>query len=223
MEQLQGRWVIDKALSTGTDDVLKLQGVPWALRKAISFVTITFDITLYTTSNTSNEPAPMTPPATVIEIQITPTGGLPGTKEIRVLDWSEQEQTDFAFGTTRYATGFVTGKRDDKGDMYPDIVMKRKVSSEKVQRFLRGEVLEDGTASKWFLGNGLGSGEEAVWVHTFKKSVPEKWTVEQVWGFEEIDGNLYHAQRFVAVDKKGGYVLGRALYKRLDDRLGQER
>ncbi|KAL2846407.1 hypothetical protein BJY01DRAFT_263356 [Aspergillus pseudoustus] len=217
MDQLKGRWVIDKALSTGTEGILKLQGVPWALRKAVNLVTITLDIGIY--PKTTETTQTTTPPPTVIEIQVTPTGGLPGTKEIRILDWSELEQTDFAFGTTKHATGFVKGSAGNLGNVYPDIEMKREAGSEKAKRFLRGEILEDGTPSKWFVPSSPadgGAGEEAVWVHTFIRSVPEKWTVEQVWGFEEVDGNVCHARRFVAVDKKGDYVLGRALYKKLD-------
>ncbi|CEN59236.1 hypothetical protein ASPCAL01688 [Aspergillus calidoustus] len=196
MEQFRGRWVIDKARSTGTDGILKLQGVPWALRKAVSVVTVTLDVTLFpkaspnATNGTATE-SERTPPVTGIEIQITATGGLAGTKHLHVLDWM-----------------------DDNDDVYPDIQMKREVADGKGRRFLRGEILEDGTASKWSVGDG--APEEASWVHTFIWSVPEKWTLEQVWGFEEIDGHLCHARRFVAVDKQGEYVLGRAIYKRVE-------
>ncbi|KAJ0415816.1 hypothetical protein BJY00DRAFT_292934 [Aspergillus carlsbadensis] len=223
MEQFRGRWVIDKARSTGTDGILKLQGVPWALRKAVNMVTVTLDVTVHPgtsphatngTGTESETTAPAT--ATVIEIQVTATGGLAGTEERHVLDWSEQDHSDYVFGTTKHTTGLVSGKPDAKGNMYPEFEMRREVGDGKARRFLRGEILEDGTVSKWFVGGG--GPEEVGWVHTFIRSVPEKWTVEQVWGFEQIDGHMCHARRFVAVDKQGEYVLGRAIYKKVEGR-----
>ncbi|KAL3459344.1 hypothetical protein BJX64DRAFT_205569 [Aspergillus heterothallicus] len=221
MERLQGRWIINKTLSTGTEGILKLQGVPWALRKAVSLVTITLDVAIYpktTTTSAETDPASTTKPPTIIDLQITATGGLPGAKELRVLDWSEQDQSDFAFGTTKHRTGLVKGNPDAAGNWYPDIEMKNDPGSDEARRFLRGEILEDGSPSTWLVRST--DPEEEAWVHTLIRSVPEKWTVEQVWGFEEIDGQLYHARRFVAVNLKGEYALGRALYKRADDCSG---
>jgi hypothetical protein len=146
-------------------------------------VAVTLDVSLYpktspnAPSGITNESEP-TPPATVMEIQVTATGGLAGTKEFHIFDWSEQDHSDYVFGASKHITGLVSVKVDDNGNVYPDIQMKREVADERARRFLRGEILEDGTASKWSVGGGLP--EDAAWVHTFIQSVPEKWTVEQV-------------------------------------------
>jgi hypothetical protein len=149
----------------------------------VSVVTVTLDVTLFpkTSPNAMNGTATeseRTPPVTGIEIQITATGGLAGTKHLHVLDWSEQDHSDYVFGASKHITGLVSGTVGDNDYVYPDIQMKREVADEKGRRFLRGEILEDGTASKWSVGDG--APEEASWVHTFIWSVPEKWTLEQV-------------------------------------------
>jgi hypothetical protein len=149
----------------------------------VNLVTVTLDVTMYpkTSPNAPNGITTETdtsPPATAMEIQVTATGGLAGTKEFHILDWSEQDHSDYVFGASKHITGLVRGKIDDNGDVYPDIQMKKEVADDKARRFLRGEILEDGTASKWSVGGG--APEQASWVHTFIQSVPEKWTVEQV-------------------------------------------
>jgi hypothetical protein len=75
-------------LSERTDNILKLQGVGWLLRTTIGAATITLDIKQH-----ENESG-----ATQIEIEQTGTGGMKGTKEFRVLDWSERGHSDFIFG-----------------------------------------------------------------------------------------------------------------------------
>lgn len=63
--------------------------------------------------------------------------------------------------------------------------------------FLRGEKLKDGSPSQFLDDEHVQS-----WVVNQDKGYG--WTAEQVWGFEEIDGQRYHTRRVVA--RKGDKV-----------------
>ncbi|KAL2869755.1 uncharacterized protein BJX67DRAFT_320944 [Aspergillus lucknowensis] len=234
MEHIQGRWVMDKTRSTSVDAILKLQGISWPLRKTLSLVTMYLDISMYpddddTATKTNDAGAGTRARATVIDVYQTATGGLKGTRERRVLDWSVQKHWDYVFGSATHETGFLEGKADGQGNVYPDVEMRTTIpgddegAKEKAKRFLRGEIREDGSGSTWFIpdrAQGASEGSKGVWVQTFVQSVPARWTVEQVWGFEQVDGHLYHSRRLVAVNAKGELVLGRLLYRLLEDRSG---
>lgn len=78
----------NKTLSDDTDDILKLQGVSWFKRRAISMFTLTLVVKHYTDDAGVEH----------IDIGQTLSGGIPGTDEDRTLDWQERNESDDIFG-----------------------------------------------------------------------------------------------------------------------------
>ena len=77
----------NKTLSDPTDEILTLQGVSWFKRKIIAVGTVTLYVKHYKTDNVEN-----------VDIDQTITGGIPGTREERILDWVSREKSDSLFG-----------------------------------------------------------------------------------------------------------------------------
>ncbi|KAJ7861606.1 hypothetical protein B0H13DRAFT_2072711 [Mycena leptocephala] len=90
---LSGKFTMNKAMSGDTDTILKLQGISWVKRTAISMATVTLAIKHYKSDEGVEK----------IDIDQTITGGIPGTREERTLSWTERSTEDGLFG-------FVTGK-----------------------------------------------------------------------------------------------------------------
>ncbi|KAL4880580.1 hypothetical protein BJY04DRAFT_219051 [Aspergillus karnatakaensis] len=220
MEAYTGNWV--------------LQGISWPIRKAINLTTPHLEITIH------SDPTSGATSSTTI---YTLGGGLAGATEIRVFDWSEQPHKDYIFGVCRvrsrvvYALDSRLGSSVQEGIVervsggYPDFEMQTKIKDgidrDKVWMFLRGEDAGGETRSVCAVSVGLGEkdGEEgsssgvrsasrATWVQTFLSSLTEGWTLEQIWGFEEIDGVLHQVRRAVAANAKGQYALARQVFKR---------
>ncbi|ELR07356.1 hypothetical protein VC83_07031 [Pseudogymnoascus destructans] len=99
---LNGQWVLNKALSDETEPVLSLQGVGWLMRKAIGLATITLSISEKVENG-----------VTVIDIESTGTGGIQGTAEHRVLDWIEHAHEDHVFGSLTSQTKWLDNKGAD--------------------------------------------------------------------------------------------------------------
>ncbi len=78
----------NKSLSDDTDEILRLQGVSWFMRKLISSVTITLYVKQYKDANGDEH----------IDIEQIGTGGFKGNYEQRILTWSEREADDRVFG-----------------------------------------------------------------------------------------------------------------------------
>lgn len=78
----------NKSLSDSTDEVLRLQGVSWIKRRAISYATITLYIKHYKDDEGIEH----------IDIDQKLTGGISGTTEKRTLIWKERENDDHLFG-----------------------------------------------------------------------------------------------------------------------------
>ncbi|KAL4915989.1 hypothetical protein BDW62DRAFT_212286 [Aspergillus aurantiobrunneus] len=201
MDQFAGIWVMNKSLCTGVDGILKLQGISWPLRKTINLASLRLNITVYL-DDTSG--------AIVVDDQQTLTGGLKGARERRVLDWTRQNHKDDIFGSCQHQSRAAAA---EEGQGFPTIEMQTKVSDDKAEKFLRGEIGEDGKASGWCKprSSDAASGDD-VWLHTFVRNSGTGWTAEQVWGFEEINGKIYHTRRVVAADSKGQYAMGRLVY-----------
>lgn len=70
------------------EEILRLQGVSWVLRKAITLATVTLLIKHYSDKRGVER----------IEITNTLTGGIPGTTELSVLDWTDLPHEDYVFG-----------------------------------------------------------------------------------------------------------------------------
>lgn len=83
----------NKSLSDNAEEILRLQGVPWFKRRAISMFTLTLYIK-HTTDEAGVEH---------IDVDQTLSGGISATSENRTLDWTERDEVDDVFGP-------VTGK-----------------------------------------------------------------------------------------------------------------
>lgn len=80
-------FVQNKSLSDDNDEILRLQGVGWMTRKAISIATLYLDVNHFTEDGIEQ-----------IIIDQTITGGIKGTKEHRKFDWVERPHEDHIFG-----------------------------------------------------------------------------------------------------------------------------
>ncbi|KAL2827180.1 hypothetical protein BDW59DRAFT_179196 [Aspergillus cavernicola] len=208
MEGLAGPWVMDKGLSSGVDAILKIQGISWPLRKAVGLASIRLNISIYPDDKETSSGA------TVIDVLQTATGGLAGTRERRIMDWTAQDHTDYIFGPCKHCSCFVHGSAsvENDGGVYPEFEVQTQSVDEKARRFLRGEIFEDGSSSVWVVSQSGRSDDKDVWVHTFVQNVDSEWTAEQVWGFEDIHGKKYHTRRLLVSNAKG-HVMGRLVYR----------
>ncbi|KAJ5383663.1 hypothetical protein N7517_001574 [Penicillium concentricum] len=137
IENLNGHWVLNKDRSSETDPILKLQKVPWLIRKAFKLATIYIQITQYQTSET-------TQPSTHINFLQTATAGLAATKEERVLDWKISDHEDYFFGQVQAQSEFVHGVTDEDGVLRPGFEMQTANDNIEIKRYLRGEIEADG-------------------------------------------------------------------------------
>ncbi|KAF7715394.1 Uncharacterized protein PECH_002805 [Penicillium ucsense] len=211
IKNLNGSWVMDSTLSDPADPILSLQGMSWFLRKALPYATVTLHVNEYADSTN--------PQVYHIDIDQVITGGIQGSKEHRQLDWQEREHVDNIFGSLRGKSRFLRGSKADDGQVRPAVEFQTQVgdaeSDARIQRFLRGETLLDGSAAEGFIvdeeGAEFGEGE-GLWMQSFVVNDSNGWTAEQIWGFEIIDGQRRHTRR-VAVTKGKKVELARLVYK----------
>lgn len=100
------------------------------------------------------------------------------------MNWTEREHKDHIFGTVVGKSRFFRGSKGADGKVRPNVDVQTNVQDEKVRRFLRGEILADGTEVEGFLveeptGDDLGEGE-GLWLQSFVRNVDSGWTAEQV-------------------------------------------
>ncbi|KAE8140880.1 hypothetical protein BDV38DRAFT_279857 [Aspergillus pseudotamarii] len=192
---LNGNWTINRSLTGETDHILKLQGIPWLLRKALAVVTVHINITTYETNESETGK-----PITNIDCNQTTSGRLAGTTEKRRLTWENKEHEDYFFGKVQGRSEFVHGAPDKGGHVRPEFELQIDVDdAQEIKRFLRGETHIDSRDGAGFLceeSNG-------AWVHTFERSVSSGWASEQIWGFELIDNKRYFTRRAAVVDAGG--------------------
>jgi len=82
-----GTFVMNKALSDPTDEILRLQGLSWWTRKAIGLATITLYVKHYKDDEGTEH----------IDIDQRGTGGI-GSTELRTLNWEPRPVEDRIFG-----------------------------------------------------------------------------------------------------------------------------
>ncbi|RHZ74721.1 hypothetical protein CDV55_109057 [Aspergillus turcosus] len=216
IKNLNGEWTMEKNLSDPFEPVLTLQGISWAVRKAISFATVTLVVKEY----------PDSEDAKVVHVDIDQvlTGGLKGTSEKRISDWVDREHQDHIFGKILGRSRLIRGSKGDDGKVRPAVDINTEIDDPKVKQFLRGEILIDGSPCEGFLvdneGEEYGEGE-GLFLQSFVVNQDEGygWTAEQIWGFETINGQRYHTRR-VVVAKDGEFKLARLVYdyvKKLDE------
>jgi hypothetical protein len=151
----------------------------WVLRKALSYATVTLHVKEY-----ADEVNPL---VYHIDADQTITGGISGTSERRQLDWERRDHTDSIFGTLHGRSRLIRGVKGADGKVRPAVEIQTKVNDaaadEKVAKFLRGEILADGSASEGFLvddeGAEFGEGE-GLYVQSWVVNEESGWTAEQV-------------------------------------------
>ncbi|KXG48120.1 uncharacterized protein PGRI_019900 [Penicillium griseofulvum] len=222
IESLSGHWVLvntlssledifqsshylqNKDLSSETDPILKLQKVPWLLRKAFGFATIHIQITQYPTPSTTSL-------STNIDFLQTSTASLAPTKEERILDWKILHHEDYFFGQIQGQSEFVRGVTDADGSIRPEFKIQTENATSKIKLFLRGEIEADGSKFAGFIVEDCSNPGLGLWVHTFERNVKAEWTAEQIWGFEMFGGERYFSRRIVVMTK-GEYICGRIVF-----------
>jgi len=178
LKDLSGQWVLDKTLSDDTDPILQLQGVGYLTRKAIAWATITLHVKQYSEAGVVH-----------IDIDQTATGGIKGTTELRVLNWSEKSHKDHLFGEVKGRSRWtdVGAEGWDALDSY----------------------LKEG----WLTGDSEKSGPNGeVHVQSWVENTKDGWIANQIWGFIEIEGTRYYARR-VVVTKGDKALKVRMVYK----------
>ncbi|KAJ5169762.1 uncharacterized protein N7500_002545 [Penicillium coprophilum] len=212
IQNLSGKWEMDSTHSNPTDPLLSLQGMGWVMRKALSYATVTIYVKQYADAEN--------PSLTHIDAQQVITGGIQGTKEERKLDWEEREHVDHIFGKLKGRSRFIAGAKSEDGAVRPVIEIQTKAGSAdsdaKVQKFLTGETLIDGSKSEGFLAEE----GEGAFLHSWVVNEENGWTAEQVWGFETVGGERRHTRRIV-ISKGGKVATGRLVYA-FKDRKSEE-
>jgi hypothetical protein len=181
----------NKTLSDDSDDILKLQGLSWFKRRAISMFTLTLGVKHYT-DEAGNEH---------IDVEQTLSGGIKGSNEDRILDWEARGEVDDIFGA-------VIGK-------------SKKVKAEEVEdEFLKSgwteDTFEDGLvlAIDWSdtAKSGMDWRAEMVRLYSFLSLVVPH--ILQTWGFEVLNGERRHARRlkFTSSNKKDGPIFKHLYY-----------
>jgi hypothetical protein len=218
IKNLNGEWTLDKSVSNDADPVLALQGMSWLTRKAIGLATLTLKVHQY--------PDSANPTVINIDIDQIATGGIKGTSEKRITDWTARPHTDHIFGNVEGQSRVVRGTTGADGKVRPNLDVSTKVGNDaddaKVGRFLRGEILADGSETEGFLVEALGEeyGDgEGLYIQNFvvNKDAGYGWTAEQVWGFEIVQGERRYTRRIV-VAKDGKYQMIRFVYSFLKHR-----
>ncbi|KAF8832219.1 hypothetical protein HHX47_DHR1002023 [Lentinula edodes] len=85
---ISGKFVMNKSLSDSTEEILRLQGIGWFKRKIIANGTLYLSIRHYKGDDGSEH----------IDIDQTLSPGGMGSREERILDWSERSKEDSLFG-----------------------------------------------------------------------------------------------------------------------------
>ncbi|KAI9513039.1 hypothetical protein F5148DRAFT_1145635 [Russula earlei] len=170
---LSATWVMNKTLSDDTDEILRLQGLSWFTRRAIGLATITLYVQHYKDDDGVER----------IDIDQRLTGGIPGTAENRILDWTFREHEDHLFGA-------VLGK-------------SRRAKLDQVEN----EFLKNG----W-----LPDTEEHGVINSYVKSDTPKsgttWIAEQIWGFEEINGERRYVRHIDFIGPENEHLQARLVY-----------
>jgi hypothetical protein len=118
---------------------------------------------------------------------VSVASGLSTTKEDRTLDFEDRDHNDKIFGKLRGRSRLI------KGAEYERIIAG---GTDEDSTFLKGLKLKDGKESKFLVDELL---------QTYVKNVDGgNWVAEQVWGFEEINGERRHTRRVVS--RKGDKV-----------------
>ncbi|KAL4972350.1 hypothetical protein BDW66DRAFT_154815 [Aspergillus desertorum] len=189
IRNLTGDWVIDKSKSSNIDGALKLQGIGWLRRKAVTSGTITLKTAHHIEAHNGKQPVPR------LMMQQGLRGIFPKVAQTRSLDWSAHEQVDAVSGAAiTVRSRHVRGIEGDGSRAKP---------------LLQVETSAVGAKEKADIGAFLSAavsvpeigGEEArekAFVQDYIVCESGGWTAEQIWAVERIDGSLFQTCRAVA-------------------------
>lgn len=148
----------------------------WMTRKALNMATITLQV--------HSHADPADPKLLHVDIDQVVTGGIKGTSEHRTTDWTPRVHEDHIFGKVEGQSRLFRGVKGDDGKVRPNVDIQTQTDDEKVKKFLRGEVLADGSPTEGFLvdadGEEYGEGE-GLYLQNFVKNLDSGWTAEQVF------------------------------------------
>ncbi|KAK4205233.1 hypothetical protein QBC40DRAFT_190185 [Triangularia verruculosa] len=180
---LNGKWIMNKTLSTPIEPGLALQGIGWVTRKLVGAATVTLSISQFA-APPSPPAEPSAAPVTHVEIEQTGTGGMKGSTEKRCADYVFRDHSDWLFGHVKGQSKWIS-------------------TSEITDDFLKSGWIET-DAEK-----GGPEGETHLLSHV--ESYDNGWTATQIWGFKECsDGKRRYARNVVIA--KGGERVELQLY-----------
>ncbi|KAL2827586.1 hypothetical protein BDW59DRAFT_160230 [Aspergillus cavernicola] len=206
IRNLTGDWTIDKARTDNLDAALKLQGIGWLRRKAVTSGTITLNITQTTDSNS---------PVTNLMMQQGLRGIFPGVEQTRALNWTDHEQVDSVSGAGIVVRSrFVRGVKDGDAKVKPVFEVETDSPKNKsdVESFLGTPV------SVRDLGEKDGEGEESLEKAFVQDSITcadSGWTAEQIWAVEKDGDEIFLTCKAVAV--KGSSTENASLVYKLEE------
>jgi len=163
----------NKTLSDDTDEIFRLQGVGWLKRRAISMATVTLYVKHYKDESGVE----------YIEIDQRLTGGIPGTIEKRILDWTDREHSDSLYGA-------VVGK-------------SRRVQLDEIENeFLKKGWLQDTEQH----------GAINAYAQSDTPKSGTSWTADQIWGFELVGGERRYARHVDFIGPEREHIQVRLVY-----------
>ncbi|PSR97662.1 LCCL domain-containing protein [Coniella lustricola] len=154
LKNLNGKFALNKSLSDDNDPILKIQGIGWIQRKAISAANLELTIKTYEQDGTTH-----------LDTAIKPSLGPPSTEE-RVLDWATEIEVKHPL--------FGNGKAQAKW-----IKVSELQSGEHADEFLASG-WESGTDELIIMQNTLDSGAVTKLVHGFEVIKGERYYVRHV-------------------------------------------
>ena len=110
-------------------------------------------------------------PPTTVKIEQVATGGIKGTTENRTLDWTPREHKDYLFGRVMGSSRWV-----------------------KLDKLEPGRGLEEMD----FLAADWEGGLDQEFIQSYVENDEAGWIVNQIWGFQVIDGERRWARNLVA-------------------------
>ncbi|KAE9408248.1 hypothetical protein BT96DRAFT_28209 [Gymnopus androsaceus JB14] len=170
---ISGNFVMNKSLSDSTDEILRLQGVGWFKRKLIAAGTVSLVIKHYKDENGLER----------IDIDQTLSPGGIGTREERVLDWSERSKDDSLFGA-------IIGQ----------------------SKRLKVEEIDDDYLKNGWTADTIENGLIQSYVVSDTPKSGTSWIANQIWGMEEIDSVRRYVRHVFFTGPKGEEIRGRLVY-----------
>ncbi|OAA61002.1 hypothetical protein SPI_05026 [Niveomyces insectorum RCEF 264] len=174
INDLNGKWRMNKSLSDPFEPVLALQGVGYIVRKAISAATLTLHVRQYeappsepTIADDPVDDAARQVSVTHVDIDQTLTGGFKGTTERRCCDDRRREHSDWLFGHVVGRTRWYRGPG----------------AAAAVVRDFGGEAF---LAKGWSETTGNDNDGDLLVSHVVNQDAGNGWVAAQTWGFQPV-------------------------------------